>query len=340
MNYQKMFKLIYKNIRLQNTNYTSVFDYVLELSKIFKNVKNIVYFSKSEENYIKSQILGKSEDDDLSNINRAYNNMEYLFVDKGNTYIFSHKIGDFSIKSLKNNYAKNIQKILIPAYILQKNDIPIKLGVICFQGPNLILDGENTKENIKTTMIVLSIIFSSISQMIYKRFDKLTSLLSRNEFDFELNNSLLKKPESLGLILVDIDHFKNINDTYGHDIGDLVLKQVAFRILAKIRSNNKLDNRAKDLAIRWGGEEFLILLFNTNLENTKNIAERIRERILQKEFYIDKTHTLKVTCSFGLTSIENKKLTKKLILENIKFADEALYKAKNSGRNKVEVFNK
>lgn len=339
MNYQKMFKFIYRYVRLQNTNYTSVFDYILELSKMFKSIQNITYFAKTDEDYIKSSILGKVNEDNSNDINRAFNNMEYLFIDKGNTYIFSHKIGDFSIRILKNKETKNDQKILIPIYILQKNDYPIKLGVICFEGHNLILDGEKNKESIKTTMIVLSIIFSSISQMIYKRFDKLTSLISRNEFDFELNNSLAKKPKTITFIIADIDHFKNINDTLGHDIGDLVLKQFGYRILSQMRTNSK--DRMKDLAIRWGGEEFLILLFNSDFENSKKIAERIRNHITNKEFYISKTKTIPITCSLGLSFLnnDNKKSSKKTILEYIKMSDLALYRAKNSGRNKLEIYS-
>jgi diguanylate cyclase (GGDEF)-like protein len=306
---------------------------------MFKSIQNITYFAKNDDNYIKNSILGKNDDNSLNYINRAFNNMEYLFVDKGQTYIFSHKIGDFSIKILKNKETKNNHKILIPIYILQKNDLPIKLGVICFEGHNLILDGEKNKDNIKTTMIVLSIIFSSISQMIYKRFDKLTSLISRNEFDFELNNSLSQKPKTITFIIADIDHFKNINDTLGHDIGDLVLKQFGSRILSQIRTNSK--DRIKDLAIRWGGEEFLVLLFNSNIEYSKIVAERIRNHITNKDFFISKTKTIPVTCSLGLSFLNcgNKKPNKKTILEYIKMSDLALYKAKNSGRNKLEIYS-
>lgn len=338
MNYQKMFKYIYKYVRLQNTNYTSVFDYILELSKMFKSVQNITYFAKTDNDYIQSSILGDAKVCNLKEINRSFNNMEYLFIGNGNTYIFSHKIGDYSIKIIKNKTAINNHKILIPIYIAQKNDLPIKLGVICVEGKNLILDGNKTEKNIKTTIMVLSIIFSSISQMIYKRFDKLTSLISRNEFDFELNNALQKKPKSITFIIADIDYFKKINDTYGHDAGDLILKQFGYRILSKIRTTSK--NRLQDLAIRWGGEEFLILLFNSNFENSIKLGERIKNAITNNEFYISKTKTTPITCSLGLSFLDcnNKKPTKKTILEYIKKADLALYKAKNSGRNKLEIY--
>jgi diguanylate cyclase (GGDEF)-like protein len=124
----------------------------------------------------------------------------------------------------------------------------------------------------------------------------------------------------LGCIMIDIDHFKSINDKYGHVTGDKVLREISLRLRNSIRSYDVLG--------RYGGEEFLIVLPDTDFENAKNLAERIRKNIKEKLIA-----DLQVTISLGITSIQEKDET---INDIINRADEALYKAKNSGRDRVE----
>ncbi len=125
---------------------------------------------------------------------------------------------------------------------------------------------------------------------------------------------------SLSVIFLDIDHFKNINDTYGHDYGDSVLKKVTALISSIIRNS--------DYFIRWGGEEFLLLLPNSNHDNALKLCEKLRSRIAALSF----NKIGHVTCSFGVTQrrIDDD--------ENsvLKRADDALYRAKKNGRNRVE----
>lgn len=154
--------------------------------------------------------------------------------------------------------------------------------------------------------------------------DQLTGLYNRHKlhqvFTSEINRSN-RFEEVFGVILLDLDLFKNVNDTYGHDVGDLVLKEI---------SNILKDNiRASDTLGRWGGEEFLIILPKIDIDGAKILAEKLRKEIENYQFTI----AGKMTASFGLAYY------KKGDDENsiIKRADDALYKAKEIGRNIVKI---
>jgi len=341
MNFKKLYLLLYKYLRLQNTRYVSLFEYLLEVSKEFPKIDGINIFLKTEDGLNRFPVLGDIQDKNLIDETKALDELSYIYVDNNKKYLFSHKIGDIFAKvvPLKIKYERN--KIIIPIYIEQKEQEPIKIGVICFYGKDLTL--EKTKQriaNIRDTMIFLATIFSSISQMIYNRFDKLTSMITRKEFDFEIQELLLKKPKRLCVLMLDIDYFKKVNDTYGHDTGDLVLRQMSQRILTKIRTIDRKNN-PRDISVRWGGEEFVIILSNANLKIANKVTNRIRDAIISKPFFISSNIKIPVTCSFGLVcsnQIEIEKLNEKNIMHLITLADKALYEAKNTGRNKICVY--
>jgi diguanylate cyclase (GGDEF)-like protein len=150
--------------------------------------------------------------------------------------------------------------------------------------------------------------------------DSLTDLYNRRKFH-EAIELQLKKVSKGALIILDIDHFKRINDQYGHNVGDVVLKLLARKLLSNIREN--------DIVARWGGEEFLIFLSGSDIINATKIAERIRLAVSETDFTIKD----QVTISLGVAMIQNYDQ----INDAIKAADDALYKAKSTGRNKVEV---
>ena len=156
--------------------------------------------------------------------------------------------------------------------------------------------------------------------------DGLTGLYNKRYFlevfDKEIERGR-RSNSALSLIVMDIDHFKLINDTYGHLQGDSVLKEVASIIKENIR---KIDFPA-----RYGGEEFATILPNTNIENAVNIAEKIRKLMESHNFKAEK-EPLKVTISMGVAKLSDNVNDK---LELIKMADDALYDAKKSGRNRV-----
>lgn len=158
--------------------------------------------------------------------------------------------------------------------------------------------------------------------------DPLTKLYNRRYFS-EISNDLFKiairEETPLSIIMLDIDKFKNINDTYGHSVGD--------RVIIKLAKTLKRMQRESDITCRYGGEEFIILLPTTNLEGAKTFAEKIRKKV--ETFVMDatETQTLKFTISLGVSQIEfNDDKNVEIIISR---ADEALYKAKNGGRNQV-----
>jgi len=153
--------------------------------------------------------------------------------------------------------------------------------------------------------------------------DQLTGIHNR-EF-FQQNITLIVEDTNisrhLGVVIIDIDNFKKVNDTYGHNVGDSVLIEVTNRIKSSIRND--------DYLIRWGGDEFILLMKITNLKALGNVIDNIR-KIVEKDRF---TGVGRITCSFGAT----------LYLQNedvnitIQRADEVLYKAKDSGKNNVKL---
>lgn len=157
--------------------------------------------------------------------------------------------------------------------------------------------------------------------------DPLTTLSNRRytleQFDLMIKEAQ-KANQPLGVIMLDIDHFKQVNDNLGHQAGDVVLIEVAKFLLESARDN--------DIVGRIGGEEFLILCRHADIDTTYNVAERIRHNVEKKIISYEKEKTTQVTLSLGLCSTISNSYTKE---ELVKIADEALYIAKKSGRNKV-----
>jgi diguanylate cyclase (GGDEF)-like protein len=159
--------------------------------------------------------------------------------------------------------------------------------------------------------------------------DSLTGLYNRHHFysigQQEVERSL-RFDLSLSLLMMDIDHYKDINDTYGHRAGDYVLSQLGELIAQEIR---KID-----IACRYGGEEFVILLPETDLEKAQNAAERIRAKIMGQKIEYEK-HEINITASIGIVTLSDKAKTVEDLLGQ---ADEAMYKAKEKGRNQVYIY--
>lgn len=160
--------------------------------------------------------------------------------------------------------------------------------------------------------------------------DELTGLYNRRYmiefFDREYNRSN-RYDSDLSCMVLDLDYFKQVNDTYGHACGDYVLKEF---------SNILIQNaRGSDYAFRYGGEEFMVLLPQTDISDANIVAEKIRKLCEDKEYSFN-DHTLKVTVSIGIASIKNC-LTKKS-QDLMALADKALYRAKADGRNSVKIY--
>lgn len=142
-------------------------------------------------------------------------------------------------------------------------------------------------------------------------------------------NRCQRQKNPIAGIMIDLDHFKNINDNFGHETGDLVL--------IKLVSALRISMRNYDVISRYGGEEFFILLPNTDGKSAIAIAERMRTIVEKLQIEIEKK-VIKITSSFGVSSFENFPFPEdpELLL---KWADIALYEAKNKGRNKVEYYS-
>lgn len=158
--------------------------------------------------------------------------------------------------------------------------------------------------------------------------DELTGLYNRRYFDRHLALMLEKAREQdrdMALMLIDMDFFKEVNDNHGHDIGDAVLREFALRLRRNIRG--------VDLACRFGGEEFVVLMPDTDYRQAENVAERVRMAVAERDFETGSpSRALAVTVSVGVALNESEHDTPEMILKR---ADVALYRAKREGRNRV-----
>jgi diguanylate cyclase (GGDEF)-like protein len=156
--------------------------------------------------------------------------------------------------------------------------------------------------------------------------DYLTGLYNRHKFydDYDREIKVTKRYNlDLSIVIFDIDDFKYVNDTYGHNVGDEVLKSIA--------SLTKAGVRESDSIYRWGGEEFIILLPNSSAENAYELTERIRKAIEQFVFHPE---IKSITCSFGISEYRENVAIETIIEE----ADSALYSAKKEGKNKTTIY--
>ncbi len=159
--------------------------------------------------------------------------------------------------------------------------------------------------------------------------DSLTGLHNRRYLEGHLRTLVsqsMQQGRSLSVLIADIDHFKQVNDTYGHDVGDMVLREFSQRF--------RRNTRGIDLAGRLGGEEFVIIMPDTDISRASQVAERLRACVAADEFSIPGSQRIRVTASVGLATLERPDDTPDAVLKR---ADRALYVAKRSGRNRVEA---
>ena len=180
-----------------------------------------------------------------------------------------------------------------------------------------------------TSFCVIWIASSILERELIKqaRIDPLTLVYNRRALTelatIEMSR-VIRNDHPLAMIICDIDHFKHFNDQHGHQAGDKVLVDFASILKSNVREH--------DLVSRYGGEEFLILLPETNLEHAAIIAEKLRVKIMNHQLVIPPNKTLSITASFGVANYQKGVTDWKQI---VKTADRALYQAKNTGRNRV-----
>ena len=252
----------------------------------------------------------------------------FLSTQQKNTYIIQiiNQINktENNIKNNVNLNSLSYQEILFKKITLYTHNYYSKIQDILVFIQKLI---NKYRENIKIIQIsIFLLLVALIATLIIYKFkkllenyaykDPLTDAYNRRYF-YEKIKKLPNNTNSL--IMIDIDHFKLINDMYGHEMGDYILKELINLIKILVRKN--------DIIVRWGGEEFIILLKNVNSNKAVKIAEKIRKTIESYNF-----KGIKITASFGV------KETKGTITsDDLKILDKALYLSKTKGRNQVNI---
>jgi diguanylate cyclase (GGDEF)-like protein len=161
--------------------------------------------------------------------------------------------------------------------------------------------------------------------------DPMTKLYNRRyleDFIDKTMNQSKNNKDTYNVMMLDVDWFKMVNDTYGHDVGDVVIVEIGKLLRDSIGKN--------DLAIRYGGEEFVIILQNSTDEYAMNIAKKIHSSFANLSFEVSKSETIHKTLSIGMAKYP---IDGDSIWKCIKFADTALYVAKTTGRNKIVEYS-
>lgn len=282
--------------------------------------------------------------------------MAFIFSDGNTAFKFSTNREDYDAEQIQLITPYGKHQLLLPLYVKPLNEPPEKLGVLEFEGSDLFWNGstcQTVDEKRLEIMLDLSLISTGISAKLEAGTDALTKLMRKKEFYIELNRVLnaieTGQTTDVSIVMVDIDYFKRVNDTHGHQVGDKVLGTVANILLDGIRGEQKIarkeerqyvtDNPILDILARYGGEEFAIIAI-TGIDGAVKMAERLRKSI--ESACADLGGGINsVTCSFGVASLSQikgsrEKLehaiseTGRLLLE---LADQALYEAKRLGRN-------
>lgn len=176
----------------------------------------------------------------------------------------------------------------------------------------------------------ISVLQRELGELIYNR-DALTGAINRISMLPVLREqqALVKRNVQLcSIAMLDLDHFKTVNDQYGHSAGDYVLAGISRFIIENIRPYDKF--------FRIGGEEFLICFQNASTKLTFEMVERLRIGISEMQINVNENQFINITASFGISSIESDRSVE----QSIECADKALYKAKNEGRNNTQIWSK
>ena len=228
------------------------------------------------------------------------------------------------VSKLRQTYKKDSLSILA---ISSNDDIEtltrfIKAGADDYIHKPYVFDELNVRINSNLNTIEL---FKKANDLANKDF--LTGAYNRRYF-FEASSAIVtknnRKQKEIAVATIDIDKFKKINDTYGHDVGDVAIKEVIRVVKSCIRNS--------DLLARFGGEEFCILLEDISLEDTKKLFEKIRNKFELNNIKIDDNISINYTVSIGVAYKISTNIN-----EMLKISDEALYEAKNTSRNKVLI---
>ena len=315
----------------------SIHDFLIDLSKMDSFMDAIKYTLDiiSEQFYIDtvSFYLRKKgiTFEKIYSVNEEDNLPDNLEVDIADIEDIEFFLSNFKDK-FKEKLDLEVVKLGLKIFIGEKAN-----GLIFLSGSWGNIDGSDfTKSQLEVFQIfanMLSINLTKIDKQEKLRYfsivDPLTKLFNRRYFDEQIDIQLdifKRKKQKFSIMMTDIDHFKIFNDTYGHDIGDLVLEEVA-----KVLKNGV---RSSDVACRFGGEEFIAIFPNTEEKTAFLVAERIRKAVEQLKIETSK-ESVGVTISLGVSSVEENDTAETVV----KKADTAMYYSKEHGRNKTTMYS-
>lgn len=314
------------NYKSENSNLLAEYKKAVDLSNIVSktNPKGVITYVNDKfceiSGYTRDELIGKPH-----NIIRHPDMPREAFKELWDT-IKSKKSWHGVVINMKKNGGQYIVDTFVIPILDVDGDVVEYIAI-----RHDITELEETKQQLrninkamKNKVDELYSMTNSLEQKAFK--DNLTGINNRENFEeiFSIEIASAKQNNlALSLIIFDVDHFKLINDTYGHQAGDIILVE-----LVKIIEENIKHG---DVFARWGGEEFVILTPMTDLTGAKNLSENLRKLVQSHQFsYIEN----EITLSFGVAELEFDD-TKKTLFEK---ADSALYEAKNSGRNRVETY--
>ena len=318
--YMKPLRDEYRYMITRHSQHGGYFQYLLDIEKIDENIKN-----KADTIYEKIRVYGPYVEQDTGEVlytiyyplylERRVSSVLLLDIKENfiTKFIDKFNMNNFVFFELKPNYTEELSQYLLEV-LAQKNhkanrQLPLRINTIYIVGFASFI------------FIIFSALIFTITYLIKyihnNKIDRLTGFYRKDQY-------AAVNPVVNCILVIDIDHFKQINDTYGHPVGDKVIAEVSARVKRTIRTS--------DIGIRWGGEEFVIILEGKILK--KDLENRLNELLL----VINKTpiNDIQVTISIGAIST-----TDGLLLSTaFQHADDALYVAKRSGRNRYCISDK
>ena len=311
------------NIKDKHSNLLSEYKKAVDLSNIVSktNPKGLITYANDKfceiSGYKREELIGKAH-----NLIRHPSMPSSVFKELWDT-IKNKKTWQGLITNLRKDGRSYVVHSTIVPILDIDGDIVEFIAI-----RNDVTEFENTKEQLGTLNKAMKHKVDelySMAQTLEQQasIDILTGIFNRMKFEeyFDLEVQKAKMHRNpLSIILLDIDDFKKVNDTFGHDEGDEVIKSISNLLTKNVRGTDTLS--------RWGGEEFVILLPSTSLEQAKIVANNLRKIIFDHDFNIPQQ---KISCSFGV-AIYNPEDTKEKLFKRV---DKILYKAKNSGKNIV-----
>jgi len=315
-----------QNYKSENSNLLAEYKKAVDLSNIVSktNPKGVITYVNDKfceiSGYSRDELVGKPH-----NIIRHPDMPREAFKDLWDT-IKAKKSWNGVVTNMKKNGSQYIVDTTVIPILDVDGDVVEYIAI-----RHDITELEETKQQLKNInkamkhkVDELYSMTNTLEQKAYK--DNLTGINNRENFEeifgLEIGNANLNN-QPLSLIIFDVDNFKLVNDTYGHQAGDILLKDLVSLIENNIKNG--------DIFARWGGEEFVILTPSTELNGAYNLAENLRKLV---QLYVFRYVENNLTLSFGIAQL-TKEDTKKTLFEK---ADTALYEAKKNGRNRTEIY--